>query len=143
MANYEVPFDDTLNIFNSVILSKGLDNLINIRIYTDNKLKDIYKAHKSNDLHKFETKVDLHFSVNENVFSQLEDWQQLIVAEEAITGVVFNMDKDKLELKKGDMGFTANGAYSGIAIQYGYERYENVRESIKTLYDMEKEKASV
>ena len=87
---------------------------------------------------KFETKNDLYIFVNEQIFEQLEDWQKVIVAEEALAGVYFDTEKDKLEIKKGDVE-----TFSGLLSKYGYDRYEVVRESIKTLYQVEKEEAEV
>ena len=50
----------------------------------------------------------------------------------------FDTEKDKLEIKKGDVE-----TFSGLLSKYGYDRYEVVRESIKTLYNVEKEEAEV
>lgn len=135
-TKYEEPFKDTLELFNGVIAGRDLDILINIKILTDNKLKTVTKLKKADDLVKFETGKDLYIFVNEQIFEQLEEWQQLIVVEESIAGVYFNSEKDKLEIKKGDVA-----TFSGLLRQYGYDNYENVTESIKTLYSVEKENA--
>ena len=72
------------------------------------------------------------------IFEQLETWQKIVVAEESISGIVFDPEKDKLEIKTGDVS-----TFSGLLRKYGYERYEIVEESIKTLYNVEKETAEV
>ena len=139
MAKYEEPFEDTQSIFNGVIQLAELDRMINIKLLTDNKSKTITKLKKADELLKYESGGnDLYIFINEEIFLQLEDWQQLIVAEEALAGVYFNSEKDKLEVKKGDVE-----TFSGLLQKYGYERYEVVRESIKTLYNVEKEEAEV
>lgn len=138
MAKYEEPFDDTKEIFEGVILNAELDRYVNIKLLSDNKSKTITKVVKANPLLKFETKNDLYIFVNEQIFEQLEDWQKVIVAEEALAGVYFDTEKDKLEIKKGDVE-----TFSGLLSKYGYDRYEVVRESIKTLYNVEKEEAEV
>jgi hypothetical protein len=138
MAKYEEPFDDTQEIFDGVIANAELDRYVNIKLLSDNKCKTITKVVKANPLLKFETKNDLYIFVNEQIFEQLEDWQKVIVAEEALAGVYFDTEKDKLEIKKGDIE-----TFSGLLSKYGYERYEVVRESIKTLYQVEKEEAEV
>jgi len=138
MAKYEEPFDDTKEIFEGVILNAELDRYVNIKLLSDNKSKTITKVVKANPLLKFETKNDLYIFVNEQIFEQLEDWQKVIVAEEALAGVYFDTEKDKLEIKKGDVE-----TFSGLLSKYGYDRYEVVRESIKTFYNVEKEEAEV
>jgi len=138
MAKYEEPFGDTQEIFDGVIANAELDRYVNIKLLSDNKCKTITKVVKANPLLKFETKNDLYIFVNEQIFEQLEDWQKVIVAEEALAGVYFDTEKDKLEIKKGDIE-----TFSGLLSKYGYERYEVVRESIKTLYQVEKEEAEV
>ena len=138
MAKYEEPFKDTQDVFNEVIESAQLDRYVNIKLLTDNKSKTITKVIKSNPLLKFETKNDLYIFVNEQIFEQLESWQKQIVAEEALAGVYFDFEKDKLEIKKGDVE-----TFSGLLRKYGYDRYEVVRESIKSLYNIEKETAEV
>jgi hypothetical protein len=138
MAKYEEPFQDTQEIFGGVIANADLERFLNIKLLSDNKSKTITKVVKANPLLKFETKNDLYIFVNELVFEQLEDWQKVIVAEEAIAGVYYDNEKDKLEIKKGDIE-----TYSGLLSKYGYDRYEVVRESIKTLYNVEKEEAEV
>ena len=138
MAKYEEPFDDTQEIFDGVIANAELDRYVNIKLLSDNKSKTITKVVKANPLLKFETKNDLYIFVNEQIFEQLEDWQKVIVAEEALAGVYFDTEKDKLEIKKGDVE-----TFSVLLSKYGYDRYEVVRESIKTLYQVEKEEAEV
>ncbi len=138
MAKYEDPFKDTQEIFEGVIANADLERYVNIKLLSDNKSKTITKVVKANPLLKFETKNDLYIFVNEQVFEQLEGWQKLIVAEEALAGVYFDGEKDKLEIKKGDVE-----TFSGLLSKYGYDRYEVVRESIKTLYQVEKEEAEV
>jgi hypothetical protein len=133
---YEVPFEDTKKIFNDVITVAELDNFINVKLLTDNKMKTITKLQKASPLVKFETKNDLYVFINETVFEQLEPWQQVIVAEETIAGAYFNSEKDRLEIKKGDIT-----TFSGILSKYGYDKYEVVLESIKTLYNLEQETA--
>ena len=82
-------------------------------------------------------------SVNELIFEQLEEQHQLLVAEEAITSIVYDIEKDKISLKRGDVGITKRGAFSGILKKYGPETYEVVQESVKTLYNTKKEEAEV
>mgnify|MGYP003627862918 CR=1 FL=1 len=143
MANFEVPYPDTAKIFEGAIAKANLDRVINIELLADVKSKEVYKIVKSNEITKHATKNDVYIVINDAIFDGLEEWQQLIIAEEAITGIIFNDEKDKVEIKKGDVGITKVGAFSGILSKYGAERYEAIQESVKTLYNVEQEEAVV
>ena len=143
MANFEVPYPDTAKIFEGAIAKVNLDRVINIELLADVKSKEVYKIVKSNEITKHATKNDVYIVINDAIFDGLEEWQQLIIAEEAITGIIFNDEKDKVEIKKGDVGITKVGAFSGILSKYGAERYEAIQESVKTLYNVEQEEAVV
>ena len=143
MANFEVPYPDTAKIFEGAIAKANLDRVINIELLADVKSKEVYKIVKSNEITKHATKNDVYIVINDAIFDGLEEWQQLIIAEEAITGIIFNDEKDKVEIKKGDVGITKVGAFSGILSKYGAERYEAIQESVKTLYNVEQEEEVV
>jgi len=143
MANFEVPYPDTAKIFEGAIAKVNLDRVINIELLADVKSKDVYKIVKANEITKYATKNDVYIIINDTIFDGLEEWQQLIIAEEAITCIIFNDEKDKVEIKKGDVGITKVGAFSGILSKYGAERYEAIQESVKTLYNVEQEEAEV
>lgn len=143
MAEFYEPHEDTLSIFNGVISNKELDRVVSIAIRGNNKQKEIYSIQKSGELMKSETNKEVFIVVNELIFEQLEEVHQVLVAEEAITAIVFDVEKDKLSVKKGDVGITNRGAFSGILKKFTPEMYETVQESIKTLYSLEKEEAEV
>lgn len=143
MAKFYEPHEDTLSIFNGVISNKELDRVVSIAIRGNNKQKEIYSIQKSGELMKSETNKEVFIVVNELIFEQLEEVHQVLVAEEAITAIVFDVEKDKLSVKKGDVGITNRGAFSGILKKFTPEMYETVQESIKTLYSLEKEEAEV
>ncbi len=139
MVKYEEPFKDTQDIFDEVIRNSDLDRYINIKLLVDNKQKKkVAKPYKAPNLLKYETKNDVYILINELIFEQLETWQRIMVAEEAIAGVSFDPEKDKLEIKTGDIS-----TFSGLLKKYGYDRYEVVEESVKTLYNVERETAEV
>ena len=143
MAEFYEPHQDTMAIFNGVIANKELDRVVSIAIRSNNKQKEIYSVQKSSELMKSETKKEVYIIVNELIFEQLEEIHQVLVTEEAVTAIVFDYEKDKISLKKGDVGLTSRGAFSGIIQKFGSDMYEVVQESIKTLYNAEKEEAEV
>jgi ribosomal protein S13 len=134
MAKYELPFDSTHELFNQVIDKANLSNYMKIGIYTNNRAKVITDVKKSNDIYKYKTGEDIIIYVNEKIFEQLPEEQQLIVVEEAIAGIGFDTEHDKVIVSKSDFS-----AHSGILIKYTFETVNVVRESIKTLYQVEKQ----
>ena len=143
MADFYEPHEDTMSIFNGVIANKELDRVVSIAIRSNNRQKEIYTIQKSSELMKSETNKEVFIVVNELIFEQLEEIHQVLVAEEAVTAIVYDFEKDKLTIKKGDVGITKRGAFSGIIQKFGPDMYEVVQESIKTLYNAEKEEAEV
>lgn len=134
MAKYTEPFDDTKEVFEEVIIKQQLDLNVNFKVLADNRQKDIYKIFKANDLVKHMTNNDVVIVVNETIFDRLETSQQHMVAEEATAGIHYDLEKEKLIITKGDIT-----TFSGLLRKHGYEKYEALRESIKTLYDADKE----
>lgn len=134
MARYEEPFEDTQSLFNEVIESTGLNNFINITVLANNKAKEIFKVNKSNELLKYRTGDDVIIVLNENIFEKLTDEQKRIVVEEAIAYISFDSEKDKVIITQPDFM-----AHSGILRKHTFNTIEVVRESIKTLYQAEKQ----
>jgi|AntRauMFilla1563_2_1112583.scaffolds.fasta_scaffold00362_20 hypothetical protein len=139
MAKYENPFEDTLEIFEGVIKKAELNAHVTIKVLTDNSLKKVVaKAVRANDLVKYETKNDVYIFVNENIFEQLTEEQQVMAADEVIAGIHYDMDKDKLIITQEDIK-----TFSGVLSKYGYDNYEVLQESIRTLFSVEKNGAEV
>ena len=80
------------------------------------------------------TNNDVVIIINENVYDKLTDDQKIMVTEESIAGIHYDDEKEKVIITKGDVQ-----TYSGLLRKYGYEKYEVLRESIKTIYNAEKE----
>lgn len=135
---YEEPYKDTLDLVNALLSEKGLSGQMKTRILSDNKSKKVISHTKSNELLKYETKYDLYIFINEVIFDQLEDWQQLLIVEEKLAEFYWNDEEEKLVIQKKEIN-----TFSLVLQQYSFESYENVRESIKTLYAAEKENAEV
>jgi hypothetical protein len=133
MAKYEEVFNDTQDLYTKLILNANLEN-INITILADNRAKKITNTTKANPLMKFRTGDDIIIVLNEKIFEQLPEAQQIIVAEESLGGIFYNDEKEAIEIKKED--FTA---FSGVIRKYGFDTIETVRESVKSLYEVEKQ----
>lgn len=133
MAKFEQPFEDTKAIFDGVIVNADLDRNVTIEVLVNNRQKEIYKPIKTNDLTKYKTGIDIFLVINEKVFDQLTEVQKVIIADEALSGIHYDNEKDKLIVSKTD--FTT---YSGILRKYGAEQCIELKELVKLIYAQEK-----
>lgn len=134
MAKYEEPFEETIDLYNQLIEQAGLSNFVNITILTNNKAKEIFKVNKANELLKYRTGDDIIIVLNERIFDQLTEEQRVIVAEESLASIHFDSEKDKIIISKPDVV-----TFSGILAKYSFDTWNVLKESIKTLYDAEKQ----
>jgi TRAP-type C4-dicarboxylate transport system substrate-binding protein len=133
MAKYEEVFTDTQDLYTRLITNSNLEH-INITILADNKAKKITNTTKANPLMKFRTGDDIIIVLNEKIFEQLPEEQQTILAEESLAGIFYNEEKEAVEIQKEDFI-----AFSGVIRKYGFDTVEVLRESVKTLYAVEKQ----
>ena len=134
MATFEEPFDDTKELFKTVIDGTDLERVINIKILSNNKLKEIGKVSKSTDLVKFLSSEDIVIQLNEEVFEKLDELQQIIVAEALIAHIEYDFEKDRLSINKPDvMG------HSGVIAKFGDKVYLNTLEIIRETFNSLKE----
>ena len=134
MAKFEEPFEDTKLIFKTVIDGTDLERVINIKLLTNNKLKEVGKVSKTNDLVQFMTSEDIVIQINEEVFEKLDELQQIIVAEALVAHIEYDFEKDKLSINKPDvMG------HSGVISKFGDKVYLNTLEIIRETFNSLKE----
>lgn len=136
MAKFDEPFEDTQALYDEKIKAVGLDQFINITVVVNNTAKELFKVNKANDLLKYRTGDDVLIVLNEKIFEQLTDAQKHIVVEDSLASIHFDSEKDRLVITKPDVI-----AYSGILSKFTFETWNVVRESIKTLYAVEKAEA--
>ena len=135
MAKFEEPFEDTQALFTEVISNAGLHHYdVNITLLTNNKAKEIFKINKANELLKYRTKDDVIIVLNEKIFEQLTDDQKRIIVEEAIAYISYDSENDKVVITAPDFI-----AHSGILRKHTFDTIDVVRESVKTLYQAEKQ----
>jgi hypothetical protein len=134
MAKYEEPFEDTQDLYNEVIQAAGLDQFINITVLVNTKAKDLFKVNKANELLKYRTGDDIIIVLNEKIFEQLTPEQRRIVVEESLAGIHYDTENDKLVITKADVV-----TFSGILSKYSFDVWNVLQESVKTLYNAEKQ----
>lgn len=134
MAKYIEPHEDTMALYNKAIDAADLDNYINITIVVNDQSKDIFKVVKANDLLRFRTKDDVIIVINEKVLDQLTPEQRTIVIDESLASIHYDTENQKLVITKPDVV-----TYSGVLSKYTFETWNVLRESIKTIYQKEKQ----
>jgi hypothetical protein len=135
MATYVEVLDETDKVFREVLMTTTLERYLKVQLLADNGLKEIGKVVKANDLVKYVSEKDIIVIINEDIFLQLEDVQQLMVAESLLAGISFDTEKDKIVINKPDVV-----THSGILRRYTYGNYERLQESIKTLFEVKENK---
>lgn len=132
---YDDPHTDTVDAFNVEISNVGLDNVMNITVLVDNKLKpDIYKVSKCNPSERHKTGDDVNIFLNEDIFHQLPDDLQKLAIVEALAGISYDYEKEVPVISKPDFF-----AYSGVIEKHSYDKVLVLKESIKSLYSKAKE----
>jgi len=135
MARWGEPSSDTIKIVSEVINNTDLERFIGIKvILNDDQKKDVVKVKKLTPDIKFALGDDLLLIINEVILEQLPIPQQLMCIEEAICGVSFDAENERLVITQPDVK-----THSGFLQKHTYEKYEVMTESIKSLYDKEKE----
>ena len=132
---YEKISYETQALFNKTITNSTLPSFVKIKILDNTKIKDNGKVTKAGEIIKFLNDFDIIIQVNEIIFSQLEEEQQQIIADELVAQIYFDQEKDLIKIIKFDVN-----TFSGIIQRHGIDKYMAVKESISTLVDMEKEK---
>jgi hypothetical protein len=137
MSKYNEVFEDTQQLFDNFV--DTIDNLreVNIKILASNRLKEIGKVVKANDLLKHMTDEDIIILLNEEIFEQLPDDQKAMVIEELIAQIYFDAEKGKVVLVKPDVH-----TFSLLLRKYGYDSYERLHLSIRALFSQKDEQAA-
>jgi hypothetical protein len=135
MATYVEVLDETDKVFREVLMTTTLERYLKVQLLADNGLKEIGKVVKANDLVKYVSDKDIIVIINEDIFLQLEDVQQLMVAESLLAGISFDTEKDKIVINQPDVK-----VHSLILRKFTYAHYERLQESIKTLFEVKENK---
>jgi hypothetical protein len=135
MKKFEKASEEVVKLFNEVRDSTTIPHWIMFEVLCNNKLKELYKIIKMNDL--VETLTDgLNFAVvfNEEIFDQLNDDQKKMALVECLSGVSVS-ESDAVSLEKPNFS-----TYRGVLQRYGHEPIIVLHESVKSLFDAKKQK---
>lgn len=140
MGKYTEPHDGTVDLISKALEKSFLSTTdIKIKILVDNKqTKKPVKAVKANDLLQHETGNHVYVFVNEIILDELYNVDNefpKVVIDEALASIKYDLEKGTASIEPEEIK-----TYRGVLSKYGFEKYDVVDESIKTLYQVEKDK---
>ena len=133
MAKFEEVYQETLDEFKLHIDNSNIPAFVNIKILSNNTIKDFGSVTKSQDIVKFMTDYDVIIQINEPIFDKLENEQKEYVVKDLLARIVYEMEKDKLTIVQPDVT-----TFSGVLRQYDIDHYMAIKESIITLLEQKK-----
>jgi hypothetical protein len=133
MSKYKEPFESTNDLYSQAMLTAGLTGNVNITVSSLDTSKDIYKVKKTSDWEKYRTGDDVVIFLNEKIFDKLPEPQRILLVEESLASIFYDMENDKVIINKPDVI-----TYSGLLSKHTFETWNVMRESIKSLYALEK-----
>lgn len=132
MAKWDDPSDETIKEITEVLINTGLDNSINTKIIANNDQKNkVILLKKMPAYIKFAFEYELLLIINESIYEQLPTLQKRLCIEEALSGAYH--DGQKLVVGSPDLK-----TFHGFLDKHGYDQFKILEESIKSLYDAEK-----
>jgi hypothetical protein len=137
MAKFQEVFEDTQALFTNFVAQIDSLREVSIKVLANNTLKEISSVTKASEILKFMTEEDVIVQINEEVFEQLSPEQQLIVVEETIARIYFDMEKSKLKILKPD--FTG---FSGVIEKHGFTKVNELFITIKAVFAAREEEAA-
>lgn len=136
MAKFSEVSEDVEKLFDEVRDNTSIPQWIQFKVLCNNKQKkEAIKVVKSNEL--VETLTDgVNFAViiNEDIFGQMPEDLQRMAIDECLAGVAVS-DTDAVSYEKPDFN-----TFTGVLQKYGDSPIIVLHESIKSLYDVQKQK---
>ena len=135
MAKIEKASEDVVNRFEEIKETTSIPHWIQFEVFNNNKQKELYKINKTNDVTEVATD-GLNFTIvfNEEILDGLPDDMQEMAIVECLTGVSIS-DSDAVSLEKPDFV-----THSGVMKRYGDDSVIRYKESVKSLFDVKKQK---
>ena len=122
--------EDLESYFTKAFADAGLERVLNLRVLGCKNQKKVYDGpNKVPPLYSYITKEDIVITINEEIFELLTEEYRIIVAEEAIAGISYDFEKDKVTIIQPDLQ-----THSTIANKYGTETMKTVKDTVKLLY---------
>jgi len=137
MAKWGQPSDETFNKINDVLIKCGLENLIDTKIIINDDQTKVVTIKKESAASKFAYGYDLTMIINEVIYDKMTPKHQIQVIEEALAGTYYDFENDKLVVS------TPEKVHRSFIDKYGWDEYEVLVESTKTLYEQKKNEGNI
>ena len=136
MAKYVEASPEVEKLFDEVRDKTSIPQWVEFKVLCNNKQKDEpVKIFKANDLVQVLSKgVNFAIIVNEEIFQDLPDDMKELAFDEVLGGVTVS-DSDAVSNEKPD--FVTR---RGVVAKYGGDAVIRYKESVKSLYDVQKQK---
>jgi hypothetical protein len=128
MGKYREVSEENYAIFKKVLNSTSLPQWIEFEIFAYDKLREIYKIEKLNDIVESLTKINIVVVINEDIFDKLSDSYKTMLFDECLAGISVN-ESDTIQKKKPDIS-----TFSSILSKYGDGNVITLKESIISLF---------
>jgi hypothetical protein len=132
MAKWAEASDETFKDISEILSNAGLDVLIDTKIIVNDEQKKRVIVLKKMPPHiTFAFNYELLMIVNESIYDELPPLQKRLCIEEALSGTYHN--GSNLVVGAPDVK-----TFHGFIEKHGYEQYNILEESVKSLYDAQK-----
>lgn len=136
MAKWNNPSDETQDIIMEVLVAADLDNFIDTKIIVNDDQTTLFQVKKETPANVYAYGYHLKIIVNESIFDSLPDAYKILSTQEALAGTYWDNENDKLIVNSPDK------VYKCFIEKHGWDAYERLTESIKSLYDEKKNNAN-
>jgi hypothetical protein len=135
MAKIEEASKEVINLFDEVRNNTTIPLWIEFGVLNCKKLKQLYKIVKISDVVEPLTDgIDFAIVFNEEILEQLTKEQQKMAIDECLAGISVS-ETDVVSFKKCDFN-----TYRGVLEKYNHTPIIVLHESIKSLFDVKKQK---
>ena len=136
MAKFEKASEDVEKFFDEVRDSTTIPQWVEFKVLCNNKQKkEPVKLIKSNELVELLSEgVNFAIVINENIFDEMPDDMKKMAIDECLAGVCIS-ETDTLSAEKPDFN-----SHTSVLKKYGHEKIIVLHESVKSIYDVQKQK---
>lgn len=135
MAKIEKASEDVVNLFDGIRDKTSIPHWIQFEVLSNTKQKELYRIVKTNDIVEVLTEgVNFAVVFNEEILDELPADMQEMVIMECLAGVSIS-ESDTVSLEKPNFN-----THTGVLQKYGHESIITLHESIKSLFDVKKQR---
>jgi len=135
MAKIEEASEDVVKIFDEIRDNSTIPQWVEFKVLCNDKQKELCKLVRSNQIVELLSEgVNFAVVINESILVGLPLDMQKLAIDECLAGVGVS-DTDTLSSEKPNFN-----THTGVLKKYGHDKIITLKESIKSLYDVQKQK---